>query len=167
MVRPRYIICSEGRVIDQATKLISHFNVIDQITVSMQTSTVKTAEPRLVGLALELSAVWMKEDESEKEVDYETEVRLFSPGGDEPQVARLGTFRFGEHYYHRINMTIRPGPAGEESAVIELREGMMRLECRIRPLGGGETDWISQDYLIPVKVNRPDSPEPQADSSGA
>ena len=154
MVRPRYIICSEGHVVDRATNLITHYNVIDTITVGVPTPEPHT--PVLVGFQIYLSAVWARENDLEKDIEYEAEVRIFSPGLNEPTIVRPGNFRFGEHYYHRINVVIRPGPPGGAEVTIKPRDGVMRLECRIRPARGGE--WLSQEYLIPFKVNRLDSP---------
>ena len=163
MVRPRYIICSEGQTLDRATGLIAYWNVIDAITITLPDPAPPT--PIIVGTSMHVSAVWMREDDSEKHTEFEAEVRLFPPASDEGHVIFQGKIRFGEHYFHRINVAIRPG-VGAGAIRIKPCDGVMRLECRIRPAQGG--DWLWQDYLIPVKVNRIGSPaDAEADSSSA
>jgi len=161
MVRPRYIICSEGRVVDRETKLVTYYNVIDSVTLSIPASEPEV--PVVFGPAMWLSAVWMREQESEKEVEYETEVRLFPPGSDEPRSVFRANFRFGDYRFHRIDVAIRPGPPEVAGLAIKVREGTMRLECRIRPVGEG--DWLSQEYVIPFNVHRLESLEAEERSS--
>ena len=166
MVRPRYIICSEGQIADRATGLVTYCNVIDMITVNLPIR--GPATPVIAGISMHVSAVWMREDESEKDIEFEAEVRLFPPGSDQGHVIYHGNIRFGEHYFHRIDVAIRsaPGPQSADAISITACDGVMRLDCRIRPAQGG--DWLSQDYLIPVKVKRIGSPaEAEADSSSA
>jgi len=164
MVRPRYIICSEGQVVDRATNLVTYYNVIDSITIDVPVPEPDT--PVLVGFSTHVSAVWMREDDSEKDAEFEAEVRMSLPGSDELHVIRHGNFRFGEYYFHRIDVAIRPGPPVAGAIAIKPCDGVMRLECRIRPAQGG--DWVSQDYLIPFKVNRIGSPaDAEGDSSSA
>ncbi|HUT12635.1 MAG TPA: hypothetical protein VMY42_19220 [Thermoguttaceae bacterium] len=161
MVRPRFIVCSEGRSIDKITNLVTFYNVIDQLTTTI--SSPEPKQPVFFGLPIHLSAVWMRERDSEKEIEYEAEIRLFSPGSEEPAVLHPDNFRFGQHRFFRIDALIRPGLSGNETLKLELRDGIMRLECRIRPVG--ETEWLSQDYPIPVRVNRPKSSDAETGSS--
>lgn len=159
MVRPRYIICSEGQVVDRATGLVTYYNVIDAITINVPGPEPDT--PFLVGTPMHISAVWMREDDSEKDVEFEVEVRMSPPGSDEPSVIYHGNIRFREYYFHRIDVAIRPGPPSVKAIALKPCDGVMRFECRIRPAQGG--DWVTQDYLIPFKVNRIGPP---ADAEG-
>jgi hypothetical protein len=163
MVRPHYIICSEGLLVDRATRLATYFNVVDALTISVPVP--EPAAPVVLGTPMHVSAVWMREDESEKDSEFEAEVRLFPPASDEGQVIFQGNIRFGEHYFHRINVAIRPGPGvpGAMAIAIKPCDGVMRFECRIRPVQGG--DWVSQDYLIPVIVRAPAAAEDDASNA--
>lgn len=166
MVRPRYIICSEGQVVDRATGLVTYYNVIDSIAISVPDP--EPDAPVLIGFPMHISAVWMREDDSEKDTEFEAEVRVTSPGSDAPRVVHRGSIRFGEYYFHRIDVAVRPGPGPPGAGTLAIRpcDGVMRIECRIRPSQGGE--WVSQDYLIPFKVNRIGQPaDAESDSSSA
>ena len=160
MARARYIICSESRLVDRTSGLVSHINALEQITVSL-TPTVhpeathagKPAETKSIRFPnMVLVAVWMRDEQDDPDQQYHFETRLYRPGEATPTTVQQGEFAFGESMFFRIELVLQHGPPGEASTEVPMRPGVLRLESRIRRHGSEE--WLSQDYPIPVTVVR-------------
>ena len=163
MVRPRYIICSESRTVDRTSGLVTHYNVIEELTVSVGGPKAKAGSAPF--LKFVVTAVWMRETGEEAEDTYEFETSMHLPGEEIARRIHAGEFQFGEHRFHRLETFIQGlftqrGEAVPNDA-LTLQPGVLRLESRIRR--SGDQQWLSQDYVIPVRVER-GSPE-LADSS--
>lgn len=150
-MKPRYMLCCEGRVVDQETGLVTYYNVTDQLNVTSSTTNVPTGVP--VPLPkLVVSAVWARDSETEERDEvWQHEMRMFVPGEETPRVLYTGEFRFGEFRYYRFDLVLQPQPkpSGDAPATaISLRPGILRLESRVRR--EGDTTWLSQEYEIPI-----------------
>jgi len=155
MIRPTYMICCEGRIVDRDSGMVSYYNVIEEVMVTAQ----RSAEPRVPPPSLKfvVIAVWMNEREEaeESQQTYEFQTRMFVPGEEEPRVLHTGEFHFGGFRYHRLEVFFRGlpvigSPPDALQQGIVLREGVLRFESRVRQRGAA--DWLSQEYLVPVKV---------------
>ena len=86
MARPRYIICSETRLTEQSSGLISHVNVIETLTF-MQFATQQeltasldlTKERAGVMPRCTVTAVWMRGEDDTVEDEFEVQTLIHRP----------------------------------------------------------------------------------------
>jgi hypothetical protein len=151
MMKPRYMLCCEERVVDQETGLVTYYNVTDQLSVISSTTDVRTVVP-LPLPKLVVSAVWARDIETEDRDELcQHEMRMLVPGEETPRVLHTGEFQFGECRYYRFDLVLQPQPkpSGDVPAsTICLRPGILRLESRVRR--EVDTAWLSQEYEIPI-----------------
>jgi len=157
MPRPRYIVCSETRIVDRETGLCTYCNVADGLTFS-SSQDPRSVEPRqrlARAFRMYVSATWLRSTDSESQYDFEFETRIHIPGGKDPIPMTNGMFRF-DKVSHRIETAVLfpldlPGKP---------EQGIMDIECRIRKVG--DSEWISQSFPILVEVKNIASETPQA-----
>lgn len=154
MVRPRYLICCESRIVDRATGLITHYNVLDELSVTIAASKAQTAAMPL--LKFVMTSVWMRETEDEPEDTYEFETYMHVPGEEEARCIHKGQFQFGQSRSYRLEVFVQ-GVAvqGDDSATkggLRLISGDLRLESRVRRCG--DERWLLQDCVVPVRVEQ-------------
>jgi len=159
MARPRYIICAKDRLVDQASGLASHINVIDRLTIGhlkppSVPDGVKLAILQQPIVQMVLTAVWIKDDNDSESDEFEYETIIRKPNA-EPLISHTGEFRFLKRYY-RIDsgITFTTGTQFPSS-------GEMILENRIRKRG--TTDWLAQAFSFELEVNRQSEPSPLSD----
>ena len=157
MIRPRYILCSESRIIDRATGLITHYNVMDELALGVGPPNPVTGG--LPFLKFVMTAVWMRVGDENREDVFEFETYMYVPGEETGRCIHAGEFQFGEHRFHRLEAFVQggfavgPAPSGTEPADrLWLTSGTLRLESRIRR--AGDDEWLRQEYLIPVRVEQ-------------
>lgn len=130
---PVYLICAESGAIDENTKLISFFNVVEKL----QFVRVETAPGQITVVStvpLRLSAYWMREEIDDLETDFEVHfVGIFPNAPAEIDLAR-GQFRFTGPL-QRLNV------AGLQFTQF-FGPGVLRLEARIRRFG--EDVWLNR-----------------------
>lgn len=154
MIRPHYIVCSESRIVDRTTGLVTHYNVLEQLTVG-----TTGRSPAGVGaspiLKFVMTAVWMRDQEEVDDATYEFETRMHFPGEDEARCVHTGDFQFGSHRFHRLELHFQGALVSSQDKLPEgailTRAGTLRLESRARRTG--EREWMSQEYLIPLQVD--------------
>jgi len=157
MIRPRYILCSESRIVDRATGLVTHYNVVDELTLGVGTS--KPLAGGLPMLKFVMTAVWARVGDEDSEDLFEFETYIHMPGEENARCIHAGEFAFGEHSFHRLEAFVAgivvagPPPEGIAPAdVLRFASGTRRLESRVRR--SGDNEWLAQDYLIPVRVEQ-------------
>lgn len=161
MIRPRYIICSESRIVDRATGLVTHVNVLDELAVSLGPR--KEQPAALPFLKFVTTAVWMRESDEESEEAYVFETYMYVPGEEEARRIHAGEFQFGSSRFYRLDAFVQVGLKLDEASSgngLRLKPGILRLESRVRR--SGDVEWLTQDYLIPVRVDQtaPELAEP-------
>jgi hypothetical protein len=143
------MLCSESGSIDRDTNRMSHFNVVDQLTTTVQHSAPQPANDKripafLIGsFKLQVVSVWARESGDDPEAEYEMEFSVKRPEDDKPQNPVQSTFRFsGSVHRLVINLEIaqRPQPVSGDFA----------FESRLRKKGS--KTWLTQSYALPVDV---------------
>lgn len=139
MPSPVYILCSQAGVEDKTTRLLSHFNVLERISVAIARPQERDAVRQpLLHYFFRLVAVWLREEDDQEMVTYEAEIAIRPPVGDETIIGKT-EFTFGQGKFHRLYLNA-PFPES-------ITPGLLRMECRIRPVNSQE-DWIRQSYPI-------------------
>jgi hypothetical protein len=142
MARPRYIVCSEDRVTDRVTGLVSHFNVIEELTVNQQQAPEEMVSSHgTPWLRMVVTALWSKDDEDLEDDVFEHDMLLHLPGNEKPETVIMGEVKFSARN-HRFEMMV----AGQPFTVA----GTVVFESRLRKKGS--FDWLSQKYEIPINV---------------
>ncbi len=146
MIAPRYMVCSEGRIIDRDTGLVSHINVIDKLLV-----TRGHGDPGQVLSALRffISAVWATDEETPSEGQCEWEMLVSFPGQTEPQKMGSGEFQFTKPF-QRIEVLFQGIFGTPPQSLVRLETGVLRISSHVRRKGDDE--WLSQDYTIALDV---------------
>ena len=143
---PRYIICCETRLVDKATSLVTHCNVIDGFAFAVDVKSPPPADQILFGRLI-ATAVWMREDADEIGDEYEYEFRIHKPG-EEPKTTTSGTFKFSRRF-QRIEQGFLFSPTNT------IPPGIHFVESRIRRVGSD--DWLSQKFPFTVELIKTDS----------
>jgi len=154
MISPRYMICSEGRIVDRDTGLISHINVIDKFLIPRS-----QGRPGPVLLRFFVSAVWETDEELPLEEECEWEMVASFPGENEPRTMGSGRFRFTLPF-QRFDILFQTVHGDASLAEIRLQRGVIRFTSRVRRLG--DTEWLSQEYGIPLDVVSAEQPNERA-----
>ena len=156
MPRPVYIICSESRSIDQTSSMMSLFNVLEGYHLMVMEDHVQSVKVSLKDLhrfstapVIMCTTVWMLNEVDDAGGEYEYELNTQAPG-ELKQVKASGTFKF-EKKFHRFLSTILIDKPVKQS-------GIFLIENRIRPVDTGESEWLAQDYPLPITVTA--SPKP-------
>lgn len=149
MAKPRYIICSQERIIDQASGLASHINVLDRFVVhSFKTPETAQADkvflvPQIPVAQFVVTAAWAKGEDDSKDDEFDFEVILRKPEGEEKTI-QSGTFRFAKRFF-RIDAGVMITTRSTFT-----QSGEMVLECKIRKQG--TVPWLSQSFPIDIEV---------------
>jgi hypothetical protein len=147
MPTPRYIICSETRIIDRGSGLVTHINIIDGFVFVVSSKTPETMSIDEVPVhKMIASAVWMKLEDDAPDCEYEYQYLLHKPG-QEPRLCSSGTFRFSRTF-HRIEQGFLMRAGKDDLAY---PHGVVVVENRIRPADSDEA-WQSQGFPITVEV---------------
>lgn len=147
MAKPLYIVCAESGVEGKEKNLISIFNVLEKVTLSIES--LEKSDPSgpakavIQPLMLWAIAVWMKEEGDEGR-QFESQFVVFSPDGAEIIKAEPKVFGFVSGKY-LTRMILRL-----QLVVTSFPEGFLRIQSRIREVG--KTEWLSQEYPILVEV---------------
>tara|TARA_R110002111_G_scaffold84528_2_gene132421 strand:- start:1420 stop:1875 length:456 start_codon:yes stop_codon:yes gene_type:complete len=149
------MIVSESGSIDRQSNSLSIFGIVDMLEIKIKERLEGDELPTAPLLKLFISACW-RIDESEYGVDYESEMLLDIPGGDDAQSLFSDTVQFKKPF-HRFNARIE-GPA------ILTVPGDLTVTNRVRK--AGTKKWLSQSYSLVVQVNRsaPDNDPQLAES---
>jgi hypothetical protein len=156
MPRPVYIICSESGAEDVRTGIVSHFQVVEKIQVTLlplETGGLPVSQV----ISLRMTAVWMKSPDDIFDQEYELETAFYLPPDDTMRVVQTGRFSFGPDAPLFRSVAFGPCPTFVAS-------GLFRVESRIRRVG--DQEWLRQDYPILVEI-LPNPPlAPQAADNG-
>jgi hypothetical protein len=145
MITPRYMICSEGKLVDRETGLVSHINVIDKVLVTRGAHLPGQPTP---SIRFFVSAVWCA-DEAALGETCEWEFLVSFPGDSEPRRLASGEFQLTTPF-HRFDVLFQTMAGDPSKAQVVLRTGPLRFTSRVRLAGTDE--WLSQDYVVPVEV---------------
>ena len=151
MIKPRYMLCCEGQVVDRETGMVTHFNVVDQLTVTLLKAGGRAPFnlPRLF-----ISATWTRDSQAEDPDEaFEHEMRMFVPGEDVPRVLHTGEFRFGRFRHFRSDVVLQTQPMGNlpngiPANAISFKPGVLRFESRVHRKG--DATWLSQECDISI-----------------
>src|SRR3989304_5139678 len=144
MITPRYMICSEGKLVDREMGLVSHINVIDRLLISRGLHPPAQGVPMI---RFFVSAVWAwgaEEPPTGETCDWEMLVAF--PGESEPRTMASGQFQFTAPF-HRFDILFQTMAGDASHGQVKLGTGAIRFTSRVR--AAGATEWLSQDYAIP------------------
>ena len=150
MAKPRYIICSQDRLVDQATGMATHVNVVEKFAIKEERSpeplpNVQYAVPNLPIAKMILTAVWAREAGDSESDEFEFEVLIHKPE-DESITLQKGEFSFPPGLsYFRIDSGIIFTTHTKFK-----KGGTVVLENRIKKRGSDE--WKSQEFPIEIEV---------------
>lgn len=151
MPRPIYMICSDSGAVDRQTGRVSHFNVVDMFTITIDES-VQPASEAQVAAAIETSilniqvvAAWGLDEHEDSKQEYEIQFASHRPGEDRETASEVMPFSL-EKSLNR--MVVNVGIGGNPKTI----SGFWRFESRIRPKG--TEAWQAQTYLIRTEVTR-------------
>ena len=157
MPKPVYILAAQSWSLDQESGLSSYFHVVEgyEFTIlPIDSDKHRTTIAQLSETAnFVCVAVWMKTDGDLPSDEFEFVLSLLAPGKPEFVIAK-GSFRFTKTF-QRIGakISLASSPPGS---------GVMYLESRIRKTGA--TQWLKQEFPIPVTVRSAESVAEQVDS---
>lgn len=158
MPRPLFVICAQSSAIDQNTNLLSLFQILDgyQVHIKKADAPAPTLAvgPQPHQLGFVGIAVWRRTDADSPDDSYEYEILTQSPDEDEEQIRNTGTFKFTTRH-QRFQVFIHITKPWT-------RSGVFVFSSRIRKVGS--SDWIRQDYQIPVDVTEHEGDEPESDA---
>jgi hypothetical protein len=140
MPKAVYILCSESGSEDKTTNVVSHFNVIEQIEIR-ELARPPGSVPFVQALSCRITAVWAKAESDEPSQEYEFRFSLYLPPEGNELPIGSGTFSLEKPRFRAM---------GFVAGLVFPGTGTFRVECKIRPIGGGEDSWITQSYEIPV-----------------
>lgn len=159
MAKPRYIVCSQDRLVDQATGAVTHVNVVEKFVIKLEPAPepppgTQYLIPKIPIFKMILTAVWAREQDDSDSDDFEFEAILHKPSDEIPFVLHRGEFRFlaGASYF-RI-----------DSGIIFTTEtkftksGAAVFENRIRKRGSD--NWLSQQFPMEIEVISPEAANP-------
>ena len=157
MPRPVYIICSESGAIDEATNLVSHFSVLEQITFRRRPDEEKLADRPLALFRCRVVAVWMKTDDDVIDRDYESQVVLVDPPEGKETIVGEQRFRFAADKRLQRFIADLVGHFPAEGS------GTLWIKHRIRMVGHAE--WMTQEF--PIVIIEETADEGTADEDAA
>lgn len=141
MPRPKYIICSQSRIIDKFSGLVSHINVLDELHAVKPAATMPPGAAIQPLTTLSLIAVWERSETDSDDELFELDVRMHVPGADIPRTLYVGDTSFGTSRNYRIDITV---------GLPAMNTGILLFESRFRRKG--ELDWLMQGYEIKIVV---------------
>ncbi len=142
MPRPVYIICSTGGSIDAQSNLVSIFDAIENIQITIHVKQEPHEPEPVFRLPLRATAVWMAQDGDSGDQEWEFETVVY-PGQNGPEkVVHNGKFHFGDAW--KLFRIVSAG------TVAFKKPGLARIESRIRRVG--DVEWVSQDYPFTIQV---------------
>jgi hypothetical protein len=150
MPKPLYILAAHSSAMDKETGSFSVFECVDKIVAQ---PIEKIEGPVLiVWRPFQVVAAWMGEFGDEN-IQFDSEIRVFVPGKDEPIGAFVSTFKFFQptpdaHIMRFIGKFEHPLPVD--------RAGFIRIESRIRIWGSDK--WLTQEHPIRVEIGPPITP---------
>ena len=144
MPKPVYILCAESGSIDEKTNRVSHFNIIEKITVTReriprQTRSTPIGPPLN---SMQVVSVWMRTVQDTENQEFEYELNLFLPHRSKKLIPGRGRFKFTKPL-QRITI-------GIVGMFPLTRSGLMKVQCRIRKVS--DRTWLRQEYPIIVEV---------------
>ena len=145
MIAPRYMICSEGRLVDRETGLVSHINVIDRLLIPGVAIPPGQAIPFI---RFFVSATWSAE-EADMGRNCEWEFLVSFPGDSKPRTMASGQFQFTLPF-QCFDVLFQTLPGDASQAQVKLQTGAIRFTSRVRLVDTDE--WLSQDCAVSVEV---------------
>jgi hypothetical protein len=147
MPRPRYMVCSQDCIVDQATQLTSHIKVLDRIVLLKPTDesaidAAKTGRIVPVPFRIFVTAVWMREDSDDQDAKYDFEISYRRPDGQDREI-NGGEFSFKTRNQRFDTVFLIP-------PTVLLPSGIHLFESRIRPAGHPDSTWLSQSFPLEV-----------------
>jgi hypothetical protein len=146
------MICSEGRLVDRETGLVSHINVLDKVLITR--GALPPGQP-FPSIRFFVSATWCA-DEAAIGQTCDWEFLVSFPGDREPRNMASGQFQFTVPF-QRFDVLFQTLLGDASEAQIKLETGAIRFTSRVRPLGTDE--WLSQHFALPVEVIPTSKPE--------
>jgi hypothetical protein len=155
MPTPRYILCSEVRLVDQVSGLVTHVNVLELVTFTIyqppkDKAAIVPGGGETPGIDTTLTAVWMKDEADGPEQVFDIELAANIPGRDEPAILNVSQAAFGNNSFLRSEAKIR---------FATIAPGLLRFTSRMRP-HGTETWVAEQQFTVPIVINLVDAPPP-------
>ena len=134
--------------------MLSLFQILDGYQVHIKKADAPALAP-VVGpqphqLGFVGISVWGQTDDDSPEDLYEVEILTQSPGEDEESIRHSGQFKFTKRN-QRFQTEIRISKPWT-------RSGVFVFSSRIRK--AGSSDWLRQDYHIPIDVTEHEEHEP-------
>ena len=149
MPRPVFIICYTLGSEDKETGLLSLFRIIEKLQVAHIPfpQLPQGAQAFLIEKdPMHVVAAWMKNAADDPNDEYEFEMSMMVPGGQEFQLGS-GVFQFDANRpVHRFTVAIR-------GQIPFKQAGILIIENRIRKKG--YTDWMRQDYPVVIDFTPP------------
>jgi hypothetical protein len=152
MPQPVYLICSQSNAIDQATNMISFFNVIETIHIKEVPEEAKTESDNRRLFSMRIVSVWMRTEDDKPDQQFEVEFTVRWQLGDKPPESHVITpvtpFAFTTLFHRFTSNDIAiwqfPGP------------GLMWIECHVRR--AGETEWLARQEFPLLLEAKPVTP---------
>lgn len=150
MPQPHYIICAESHALDRSTGLLSLFHILEGFTQintgprsgekreELLRNASSSAGVKFVGVA-----VWRRDGEEESETEFEYQSAARFPGGEE-RLLTEGPFVFEKQFHRFINGFLMPDTWQGSGEFV--------FTSRIRPAGASDEGWLSQSFVMPIKV---------------
>ena len=152
-----FVICAQSSSSDQNTNLLSLFHILDGYQVHLKKSDAPApaladrAQPHQLGFVG--VAVWGRTDDDSPDDSYEVEILTQAPDEDKESIRHRGEFKFTRRH-QRFHVDIHISKPWTKS-------GVFIFSSRIRKVGS--SDWIRQDYHIPIDVTEHGGDEPESD----
>jgi hypothetical protein len=142
MAKPVYIIVSQSGAEDKQTGAVSYFNIVEKMQIAPLPKNV-TGPIQVQVIEVRVDAVWERENSDSEEMQFEHILRVISP--NQKTIAETTNIFSFEKPRHRFTVNIRGNPPIEEPFSEDDR---MIFRSRIRPKGGSDGDWLTQEYSV-------------------
>ncbi len=160
MAKPAYIMCSMMSSVDETSKLVSLFNIVeafdvDRLPENPEPSQAASGEAggeaaASSGPVFRVFCVWIKDETDGPDDQFECQIALVAPDGIE--LARANkSFSFGEPFFYRVTVRKATLP------LVIPGLGIYRWEGRLRR--AGEVEWSARQSF-PFVIREAAQPSP-------
>lgn len=142
MPEPRYMICAEDVIVDNATNLVTFIKVIDRLLISVHPDPPQNVDPARRGwIKICAFATWSRLEEESHDQVFDFELAVLRPGHEE-EIALNGQFSFEDGEEKKFDLRL-------QGAVVR-QPGFFEVISRVRP--EGQAEWQSQSFRVPVTM---------------